>query len=561
VKKARFAKVSRAFFLMESTLLVHRVVVAVLVVSGAAAHAADKPGCSDPDWARSRLEGFEISSCSGPRWAPLELSLKAGRQQLEGDLSVVIYALVDKAKNPGPREALEHYASQARALGAEPIGGNDYNVSFRLKDRVLFYEHTGGNDKSTSAYRLRTLRIAPLPISVEAKPMAAPLAPTAPCADPPWLAKPMPGFRRTTCSNKPWAQHRAGDKVYEGRRSIVNYEIIDPQARPHPAAVRRNFIEALKASGAEPIVADESEGHELVFAQKGAAGQFWSFYGGTGGNSTEISTFHLVTLQEAPLEQEVEARAFDGTVDTQTCADPPWLSKNVSGFTRTACKSRDFDAVELKLADGKKIVAGRVHEALYRAADAKAEPFPEAVRLQFLRALEKIGATPVSDPKDHALMIWRLKTAHGDAFIEWRGTGGSADDLSTFALATVVPPAPTRSCTLEVYGVNFDFDKATLRPDAAPVLEQLLAMLKEDSAFSGEVGGHTDNVGKPEHNATLSSQRAEAVKAWLGSHGIAANRLSTHGYGDSRPLVPNDSEENRARNRRVELKRDHCTVK
>jgi outer membrane protein OmpA-like peptidoglycan-associated protein len=115
-----------------------------------------------------------------------------------------------------------------------------------------------------------------------------------------------------------------------------------------------------------------------------------------------------------------------------------------------------------------------------------------------------------------------------------------------------------KSCKAALYGVNFDFDKATLRPDSEPALNQVLALMKEDPKLALEIGGHTDNVGKPDYNLKLSDERAASVVKWLEAHGIAASRLSSHGYGDTQPLVKNDSDENRARNRRVELKREGC---
>jgi outer membrane protein OmpA-like peptidoglycan-associated protein len=91
------------------------------------------------------------------------------------------------------------------------------------------------------------------------------------------------------------------------------------------------------------------------------------------------------------------------------------------------------------------------------------------------------------------------------------------------------------------------------------VLKEVLAIFEAEPKYSGEIGGHTDNVGKHAYNVKLSGERAAAVKAWLVAHGVQAGRLRTAGYGDSRPLVPNTTDENRAKNRRVELKRDHCT--
>jgi len=113
-------------------------------------------------------------------------------------------------------------------------------------------------------------------------------------------------------------------------------------------------------------------------------------------------------------------------------------------------------------------------------------------------------------------------------------------------------------CKVELYGVNFDFNKATLRPDSEPVLQQVLALFAQQPGLSAEIGGHTDNVGGAAYNVKLSQDRANAVKAWLIGHGVAATRLTARGYGDTIPLVPNTSDPNRARNRRVELKRPAC---
>ncbi|HJW40803.1 MAG TPA: OmpA family protein [Rhizomicrobium sp.] len=117
---------------------------------------------------------------------------------------------------------------------------------------------------------------------------------------------------------------------------------------------------------------------------------------------------------------------------------------------------------------------------------------------------------------------------------------------------------PPKACTIEVYGVNFDFNKSDLRPDSEPVLRQVLALFTGTPAFSAEVSGHTDNVGTPAYNMKLSDARAAAVKAWLVSQGVAAARVTSRGYGDTQPLVPNTTDQNRFKNRRVELRRKNC---
>jgi outer membrane protein OmpA-like peptidoglycan-associated protein len=68
-----------------------------------------------------------------------------------------------------------------------------------------------------------------------------------------------------------------------------------------------------------------------------------------------------------------------------------------------------------------------------------------------------------------------------------------------------------------------------------------------------EVQGHTDNTGTADHNKILSEQRADAVREWLIAHGVGADRLVSHGYGQAKPLVPNVTTANKARNRRVQF--------
>jgi outer membrane protein OmpA-like peptidoglycan-associated protein len=110
------------------------------------------------------------------------------------------------------------------------------------------------------------------------------------------------------------------------------------------------------------------------------------------------------------------------------------------------------------------------------------------------------------------------------------------------------------SCRLPLYGVTFDFNQSTLKPESDAILQHAAEALTANSALAIEVQGHTDDVGDDAYNVKLSGQRAETVRTWLGAHGIAAQRLTAKGYGKTQPVVENSSDANRARNRRVELK-------
>lgn len=101
--------------------------------------------------------------------------------------------------------------------------------------------------------------------------------------------------------------------------------------------------------------------------------------------------------------------------------------------------------------------------------------------------------------------------------------------------------------------VQFEINKADLKSSSYQVLDEIAEGLKTQPSLKVEVQGHTDSTGSPDYNMKLSQARAESVKRYLVDRGIAAERLIAKGYGLTRPLVPNDTAENRAKNRRVEF--------
>jgi hypothetical protein len=105
-----------------------------------------------------------------------------------------------------------------------------------------------------------------------------------------------------------------------------------------------------------------------------------------------------------------------------------------------------------------------------------------------------------------------------------------------------------------VYGIYFDFDSATVRTESDSALSEIAQAIRENPTWKVNIAGHTDNIGGDAYNMTLSGRRAEAVKQALITHyRIPADRLSSQGFGAQQPKAPNDSDEGRALNRRVEV--------
>jgi peptidoglycan-associated lipoprotein len=127
------------------------------------------------------------------------------------------------------------------------------------------------------------------------------------------------------------------------------------------------------------------------------------------------------------------------------------------------------------------------------------------------------------------------------------GRGGTASD--TVTIQVVAPPR--KEYTFE--DVHFDFDRYSLRAEATRLLDDVVKAMTEDPTLRITVEGHTCNIGTAEYNLALGERRANAVRDYLVSRGIAASRLQTVSYGEERPKHDNSREETRRLNRRAAL--------
>ena len=116
------------------------------------------------------------------------------------------------------------------------------------------------------------------------------------------------------------------------------------------------------------------------------------------------------------------------------------------------------------------------------------------------------------------------------------------------------PPAPRAERTIILDNVLFDFDKTAIKPDGAKVLDRLIAFLKENRDSKVELEGHTDSVGSDQYNQGLSERRAASVRDYVVKGGVDRGRISTRGFGESKPIADNKTADGRAKNRRVEIK-------
>ncbi len=118
-----------------------------------------------------------------------------------------------------------------------------------------------------------------------------------------------------------------------------------------------------------------------------------------------------------------------------------------------------------------------------------------------------------------------------------------------------IPLQPIETgASIVLKNIFFDSKKWELKPGSQTELNKVVQLLNDNPALKIEITGHTDNIGNPADNLILSENRAKSVVKYLIANGIAPGRLMSKGYGETRPIAPNNSEENRAQNRRTELK-------
>lgn len=191
------------------------------------------------------------------------------------------------------------------------------------------------------------------------------------------------------------------------------------------------------------------------------------------------------------------------------------------------------------------LATGEVLYALKLAGVSVVSPeFTAGVRY-LLKMQEPPGTWPSANsrsrrPSEFAPTMWAVI-----------GLAGSYGDIAEPTAASIKSELDTRGRAI-LY-INFDFDKSTIRPDAKPVIAQVIKLLSDDPHLALTVNGHTDSIGLHDYNVKLSRSRAAAVVAALVEAQIAPGRLSSGGFGPDQPIADNATDLGRAKNRRVEL--------
>ncbi|MBI5804699.1 OmpA family protein [candidate division TA06 bacterium] len=243
--------------------------------------------------------------------------------------------------------------------------------------------------------------------------------------------------------------------------------------------------------------------------------------------------------------------------------DHPLLSR-MPGFHISDYKDTEFDSHKFIGQDKKTVVIeGHKYYIEYRLDKGLPESGELKIRRNIQEALKKIGGKVIFDDNFNRASTIVLKK---DGRETWVGVSSfnnwyrltivekQAMEQEMVANAEALGNGINATGHVSVYGIYFDTGKSEIKPESDAAISEIAKLLQNNPTLKLYVVGHTDNVGSLDSNLKLSLDRADAVvKSLTGKYGIAAARLSPHGVASLSPVTSNDTEEGRAKNRRVEL--------
>jgi OmpA-OmpF porin, OOP family len=249
--------------------------------------------------------------------------------------------------------------------------------------------------------------------------------------------------------------------------------------------------------------------------------------------------------------------------DIKGSKDHPLLTR-MPDFHITGYKDTEFDSYKYIAAPNKpEIVEGHKYYLEYRLNSGVAEPGELKIRRNVQDALKKIGGKVLFDDSFNKMSTIVVEKDGKETWVEVRSYSNmyrlniverEVMKQEITANAEAMGNDINSTGHVAVYGIFFDSGKTEIKPESDVAIEQISKLLLSNTALKLYVVGHTDNVGTIEANMKLSKDRADAVvNALVTKYAIPAARLKSYGVASLSPVATNDTEEGKAKNRRVEL--------
>ena len=252
--------------------------------------------------------------------------------------------------------------------------------------------------------------------------------------------------------------------------------------------------------------------------------------------------------------------------DADGCKDSPMFPKRMSNYFISECKSNygeaDFNVKEEEIIHKEGTFTSVRYD--FNAESGQQKPSVLQILKNYEAAAKNIGALTVYQSSATAIGTYKIVKNGADAV--WIKIEAGGNDNNDFFVLTIIQMEEMKQevtssdilSALNTDGhialyINFETGKSDVKPESQTIIDQVEAMLKSNPNLKISIEGHTDNVGSPTSNQTLSDNRAKSVMNLLIAKGVDKSRLSAKGWGQSKPIVENTTDSNKAKNRRVEI--------
>ncbi len=249
--------------------------------------------------------------------------------------------------------------------------------------------------------------------------------------------------------------------------------------------------------------------------------------------------------------------------DVRGSKDHPLLSR-MPNFYISGYKDTEYDSHRFMNEDKKPIsIEGHTYFIEYRLSKGAAEPGELKIRRNVQEALKKIGGKVYFDDNYNKTSTIVVSREGKETWVEVRSYNNmyrlsivEREVMKQEIVANAEAMGNDINATghVSIYGIYFDTGKSEIKPESDAAIAEIAKLLTSNAGLKLYVVGHTDNVGSFDSNMKLSKDRADAVaKALSAKHAIAAERFKPYGVASLSPVTSNDTEDGRAKNRRVEL--------
>jgi len=352
----------------------------------------------------------------------------------------------------------------------------------------------------------------------------------------------------------------------EGTKTMIHYDFNfeSSQSKPSPLQILRNYEAAAKKIGGETQFLSPGEGIG-VFKIVKTGSEVWVKIETGGSDNNDF--YFLTILEIEAMKQEIISNEIQTGVKTEGTKDLPMFANRMTNYFISE-STTNYDAVDFNLAEGgSEIISKEGTKTLihydFNFESGQSKPSVLQILRNYEAAVKKIGGATQYLNVGEGIGVFKIVKTSSEFWVKIETGGSYGNDFYYLTVLEIesmnqeitsndILTALNTDGRIALY-INFETGKSDIKTESQKTIDQIVEILKSNLTLKISIEGHTDNVGTPQSNQTLSENRAKSVMNAILSKGIDKARLSAKGWGQDNPISDNTSEDGRAKNRRVEI--------